>query len=157
MGRRAGGARPVALTDLGKRDMRAQFAALCWRRRQGELEVVLVTSRDSGRWIIPKGWPMDGRTPAEAAAIEAREEAGVTGIASERCLGVFTYAKRRLAGDLPVIVAVFPVEVTATLATWSEHKARSRRWVGLKKAARLVSDPDLARLLQDPTLPGTLR
>ncbi len=156
MGRTIAGARTLALSEAGKRGARAQFAALCWRRRRGGIEVVLVTGRDTGRWIIPKGWPMDGRSPAEAAAVEAREEAGVAGIASERSLGIFTYAKRLNGASVPVVVVVFPVEVMALRDDWPERKARRRRWVPLGKAAKLVADPDLARLLRDPTLPALL-
>ena len=149
--------RPVDMGDLGKRDMRAQFAALPWRRRKDTLEVLLVTTRETGRWVIPKGWPMPGKTPAAAAAIEATEEAGVIGVASERCVGVFTYLKILGETSLPVIVAVFPLEVTKTLSTWSEKDERKRKWVSLKKAAKLAGDRDLARLFGDPQLPKLLR
>ena len=144
--------RPIDMAEQSKREMRAQFAALPWRRREGKIELLLVTSRGGERWIIPKGWPMDGKPPAAAAAIEAHEEAGVIGVPSERCVGVFTYRKETTDGDFPVIAAVFPVEVTRLLPDWDERKARQRKWVAPKKAARLVSDPDLARLLSDPTL-----
>lgn len=154
MGQGFNAVRPVTMADQSKRDMRAQFAALPWRRADDRIEVLLVTTRDGDRWVIPKGWPMDGKTPAASAATEAYEEAGVTGIASERCVGVFTYSK---AGGLPVIAAVFPLEVTRLLPDWDERKSRRRRWVSLKKAARLVSEPDLARLLADPTLLILLR
>lgn len=157
MGRSLSGARPLDLGQQGKRAARAQFAALCWRRRRGAIEVALVTSRDGERWIIPKGWPMGGRTPAEAAAIEAFEEAGITGIASERSVGIFACTKRLQGARLPVIVAVFPVEVTGVLPDWPERERRRRRWAPLGQAARLVSESDLARLLLDPTLPGLLR
>ncbi len=157
MGRRAEDARPVALAETGKRGMRAQFGALCWRRRKDRLEVLLVTGRGNGRWMVPKGWPMEGHSPARAAAVEAREEAGVTGRASERCLGMFTYAKSTPEGPLPVAVAVFAIEVTGRTEDWPERKARRRRWVTLPRAAKLVAEPDLARLLRDPGLPDLLR
>ena len=154
MGRSFDPIRPVDMAEQGKRGMRAQFAALPWRRHGGKVEVLLVTTRDGDRWIIPKGWPMDGKTPAASAATEAYEEAGVIGIASERCVGVFTYSK---GSGLRVVSAVFPLEVTRLLDTWIERKSRKRRWVSLRKAARLVSEPDLARLLSDPTLLSLLR
>jgi len=145
------------LSDLGKRDMRAQFAALCWRQRDDKIEVLLITSRDSGRWVIPKGWPMQGKAPQQAAGIEALEEAGVRGIVSERAVGVFTYLKEMADGVLPVLVAVFPLAVSKVLGDWPEKGERTRQWMTLKKAARTVSDPELARILSDPTLPKLLR
>ena len=66
---------PLQIRGAPKRETRAQFAALCYRRRKTGVEVLLVTSRDTKRWIIPKGWPMNGLTPANAAAQEAGEEA----------------------------------------------------------------------------------
>ncbi|WP_375261518.1 NUDIX hydrolase [Palleronia sp.] len=157
MGRGFETVRPIDMADQGKRDMRAQFAALPWRRNDGRIEVLLVTTRDGDRWVIPKGWPMDGKTPAACAATEAYEEAGVIGVASERCVGVFTYRKRASEGGLPVIAAIFPLEVTRLLSDWDERKSRRRKWVSPKKAARLVSDPELARVLSDPTLLTFLR
>lgn len=144
-------------SDLGKRDMRAQFAALCWRQRDDKIEVLLITSRDSGRWVIPKGWPMQGKAPEQAAGIEALEEAGVRGVVSERSIGVFTYLKEMEDGALPVLVAVFPLAVSKVLADWPEKGERTRAWMTLKKAARTVSDPELARILSDPTLPKLLK
>ncbi|MEN9850080.1 MAG: hypothetical protein RL128_243, partial [Pseudomonadota bacterium] len=58
---------------------RTQYGALCWRMHRGKVEVLLITSRDTGRWVIPKGWPIDGLAPAQTAAREAWEEAGVEG------------------------------------------------------------------------------
>ncbi|MEO1542762.1 MAG: NUDIX domain-containing protein, partial [Pseudomonadota bacterium] len=70
---------PLTLGSGCKRDVRTQFGALCWRMHKGKLKVALVTSRRSHRWILPKGWPVDGATPAQAAAREAYEEAGLEG------------------------------------------------------------------------------
>lgn len=157
MGPRTEKGQRIDLLQLGKREMRAQFAALCWRRREERIEVLLVTTRETGRWVIPKGWPGQDRTPAECAALEAFEEAGVRGIGSERCVGIFTYVKEMPDDDLPVVVAVFPVEVSQLLDEWPEMTERTRRWAPLKKAARIVSDPGLRRLLSDPSLPKFLR
>lgn len=157
MGKAAESAQPIDMAQSGKRDMRTQFAALCWRRRKDDIEVLLVTTRTTGRWVIPKGWPIDGKTPAQSAATEAWEEAGAVGVASERCLGVFTYTKDMPDGDLPVAVAVFPVEVTKLLDEWPERKLRRRRFTSVKKASKAVSDSELSRLLLDPTLPKLLR
>jgi 8-oxo-dGTP pyrophosphatase MutT (NUDIX family) len=95
-----------------KSDVRTQFAALCYRIREDETQVLLVTSRASKRWILPKGWPMEGETPAMAALTEAYEEGGVVGRASNVCLGLYSYTKVMDDGtDLPCAVSVFPVRV----------------------------------------------
>lgn len=147
--------RPIRLADGGKRGLRTQFGAVCWRRRKDRVELLLVSTRDDRRWVIPKGWPMDGKTPARAAAIEAWEEAGVAGRGRPVCIGLYTYLKRPEDDGLPVVVAVFPLEVTRMARDWPERAQRKRRWVSRKKAAKLVGDPELARLLRDFTPPGT--
>ena len=73
---------PLRIGGAVKSESRTQFGALCFRRSKTQkagVELLLVSSRDTGRWIIPKGWPMDRETPAAAAAMEAWEEAGVRG------------------------------------------------------------------------------
>jgi 8-oxo-dGTP pyrophosphatase MutT (NUDIX family) len=82
----------VRTTANGRRGPAEQFAALPWRRRRGErLEILLVTTRRSGRWIVPKGWPIDGCSPRECAAREAMEEAGVLGVIAAEPIGDFPY------------------------------------------------------------------
>ncbi len=145
---------PLRLADAGKRDVRTQFGALCWRRHKDETQVVLVTSRRSKRWILPKGWPVDGATPSEAAVTEAWEEAGVVGKVKSVCLGIYSYSKEMDDGAfLPCVVAIFPVKVTSLADDWPEHSERKRKWFSNKKAATLVDDPELAMLLKnfDPT------
>ena len=94
---------PLEVRPLCKSDMRTQFAALCHRRRAGRTEVLLVTSRGTGRWIAPKGWPVAGLTPAETALQEAWEEAGVRGRVEDLCLGLYSYVKIVEDGpDLPI-------------------------------------------------------
>ena len=83
-----------------------QVAALCWRRRKGTVEVLLVTSRETRRWVIPKGWPMDGLADYNAARREAFEEAGVEGHMRREPLGTFFYEKRGKKEVLPVTVTV---------------------------------------------------
>lgn len=136
---------PLRATGAGKRDLRTQFAALCWRARRGHVEVLLVTSRRSGRWIPPKGWPMRGLTPAAAAAREAWEEAGAEGRVSEGCIGLYTYFKR--SRRLPCAVAVYPLEVRRLARTWPEASERRRRWMPRSKAAARVREPELARII----------
>ena len=72
-----------------------QYAALPWRRVHGEVQILLVTTKTTGRWIVPKGWPIPGRKPAECAAREALEEAGVVGEVAAQAVGSFSYQKRR--------------------------------------------------------------
>ncbi|WOI55041.1 NUDIX hydrolase [Palleronia sp. LCG004] len=140
-------ARPLRLMSAGKRDVRTQFGALCWRMRNGKLQVALVTTRRTRRWIVPKGWPIEGATPAMAAATEAFEEAGVEGAVSEQCLGIFTYTKEMDGDDLPCVVAVFPIKVKKVHKVWPEKAERTRRWATPKKAARLVQEPELQQML----------
>ena len=129
--------------------MRTQFGALPWRYADGKLEVLLITSRDTGRWIIPKGWPMDGATPAEAAATEALEEAGVEGKLSNQVVGFYGYLKQLDdADDLPIVVAVFPIRVKRLLTDWPERAGRKRRWYSAKKAANLVAEPELRQIIR---------
>jgi len=112
-----------------KRDVRTQFAALCYRIVDDETQVMLVTSRQSRRWIIPKGWPLEGATPAEAAATEAFEEAGVKGKAFNICLGLYSYTKLMDGqDDLPCAVSVFPVRVKKVLKKYPEADQRKRKW-----------------------------
>ncbi|MFN6977287.1 MAG: NUDIX hydrolase [Gemmobacter sp.] len=135
-----------------------QVGALCWRIRRGAIQVLLVTSRDTGRWVVPKGWPMPGRTPHAAAAREAWEEAGVEGAAMARCIGTYTYDKALDTGRVVCCaVSVFPVEVTALAKTWPEKHERRRRWMDLTAAARRVQEPELAALIAafDPATLGS--
>jgi 8-oxo-dGTP pyrophosphatase MutT (NUDIX family) len=126
-----------------------QVGALPYRRRQdGTLEVLLVTTRGTGRWMVPKGWPMPGKTHSEAAAQEAYEEAGVRGPAVPVELGRFRHEKTRFpAPSLDCIVAVFPMSVEQELTRWPERGQRTRRWFSIDDAARAVQSPDLAGII----------
>lgn len=139
---------PISVAAGQKRNTRSQFGALCFRYHDGDLQFLLVTSRRSGRWIIPKGWPEDGLTPAEAAAKEAWEEAGATGKTSDRCIGVFTYIKEMREDDLPCVVMVFPVKVKATQKSYPEASMRTRKWFSRKGAAKRVQEAELKRLIK---------
>ncbi len=93
---------------------------------------------------------MDGKTPAEAALIEAWEEAGVKGKSDGRCIGIFSFNKDTPDhGPLPCVAMVFPVEVTAMLEEFPEARERKRLWVSRKKAAKLVGEPELSRIMRD--------
>nr|WP_026190742.1 NUDIX hydrolase [Methylobacterium sp. WSM2598] len=132
-----------------------QVAALPVRQAEdGSLEVLLVTSRETRRWIPPKGWPMKGRKPHRAAAIEAREEAGVTGQISKTPAGHYTYDKRLPDGSaVPCRVAVYVLTVTGELPSWREQGQRDVQWVSSEAAAVLVHEPELAALIRDLTCP----
>lgn len=138
------------LPGVEKGQLRVQFAALCYRLQRGKIQVLVITSRRTKRWIMPKGWPISGKTPAETAAREAWEEAGVKGTASSRVLGVYTYEKHRSRSDeLPCLAMLYPLEVKALAKKFPEAGERKRRWVSPKKAASLVAEPELARMLRD--------
>ena len=129
-------------------ECRPQYGALCWRMHRGKVEVLLITSRDTGRWIIPKGWPISGLTPAGTAAREAWEEAGVEGDIADTGLGAFGYAKvlgpKRI---VPCSVQVFGLRVAELKDKFPAQKVRRRKWFGLEKAARKVAEPELRQLL----------
>lgn len=143
MGKKSDRLRPEA-----DREPRTQYAALPWRLRDGALEILLITSRETRRWVIPKGWPMKDRDAADAAAQEAFEEAGVVGLASHRALGVYHYDKRLRSGRMQhVRVMVFALEVTEERDIWPEMIERDRRWTSPADAAGLVDEPELKTLL----------
>jgi 8-oxo-dGTP pyrophosphatase MutT (NUDIX family) len=141
---------PISLPGARKTDVRTQFAALCYRLRKGKVQVLLITSRGSGRWIVPKGWPIHGKTPAQSATTEAWEEAGVRGISDGRCVGIFSFSKETSnLGELPCVAMVFAVEVKTLAKEYPEAAQRDRAWVSPKKAAKMVDEPELARILLD--------
>jgi len=142
-------ARPLPLSLRAKRktDVRAQFAALCWRIKNDKLQVCLITSRTRQRWIIPKGWPMHKETPASAAATEAFEEAGVSGDVLDLCIGVYSHRKPGKVGNAPIITLVYPLQVTHVHSKWPEKHQRRRKWMTPAKAAKRLSDPELARIV----------
>jgi 8-oxo-dGTP pyrophosphatase MutT (NUDIX family) len=137
----------IILGDAAKTDLRTQFAALCYRIKNEKVQFCLVTSRRSGRWIVPKGWPMNGQTPMDAAATEAFEEAGVRGKIEPRPIGVFSYYKVHSKNELPCIAVVYPLKVKKVLRTWPERKERNRKWLSRKKAAALVDDAELSQII----------
>lgn len=128
--------------------MRRQYAALPFRRIGSHLEVLLITSRETGRWIVPKGWPKPRTRPEKMAAREAFEEAGLVGRIDARPLGHYRYDKRLKSGRIVLCeVAVYPLEVTAELDDWPEKHQRQKRWLLPVDAVRLVAEPGLAALM----------
>lgn len=138
---------PLNLRAGRKTDARVQFAALCYRISNDRVEVCLVTSRGTGRWILPKGWPMHKQTPASAAATEAYEEAGLSGKAYDHCLGVYAYVKPLKKSIAPVMALIYPVRVKNVHSDWPEKHQRKRKWFSLSKAARKLDDPQLRRIV----------
>lgn len=134
--------------------VRLQYGALCWRRNDTGIEVLLITSRDTGRWVIPKGWPMPGLAPEAAAAQEAWEEAGVEGVMSPLCLGRYGYQKVfTLTASVPCAVAVYGLQVKDVAKSFPEAKVRRRAWFPLDEAAGLVAEPELAGIIAGFTPP----
>jgi 8-oxo-dGTP pyrophosphatase MutT (NUDIX family) len=131
--------------DLFARPFGEQYAALCYRRAPltKDIEILLVTSRDTGRWIIPKGWPMKGKKPHRAAAIEAWEEAGVTGKVRKKAFGYFTYLKGIKGKSVPVSATVYLMRVDKLDNSFLERGQRERKWVSCEEAARRVREPEL--------------
>jgi 8-oxo-dGTP pyrophosphatase MutT (NUDIX family) len=124
-----------------------QVAALCWRRSP-RLEVLLVTSLRSHRWILPKGWPELGLTLAESAAHEALEEAGVVGEVSAGPVGRYHYDKEKKDGlVMPCEVLIFSLEVKLQRRAWPEKGLRERLWLTPEQAAARVSEPGLRQFL----------
>lgn len=135
-------------SPLGGDATRTQYGAVCWRMHRGKVEVLLITSRDTGRWIIPKGWPITGLTPAGTAAREAWEEAGVEGEVQADKLGAFGYDKALgPSQSVPCSVQVFGLRVAELKSKFPEKKERRRKWFGFEKAARKVAEPELRQLL----------
>lgn len=138
-------ARPMIL-----RPQRVQFAALCTRETDNGLQVLLITSRDTGRWIIPKGWPINGLDGAETARQEAWEEAGVRPDAlHKKPVGQFTYNKVLKDGSAqPVVTTVYRIEVQDLADDFPEADQRTREWVSPMTAAERVDEPELRALLR---------
>jgi 8-oxo-dGTP pyrophosphatase MutT (NUDIX family) len=134
----------------GGNNTQQQYAALPWRRRpDAAIEIMLLTSRDTGRWVIPKGWPVRGLSPAQSAAHEAREEGGLVGKLDERSIGRYHYNKRLSDGSSVVCaVEVFALEVDRQLKSWPERKERRTQWFVLQEAAGAVDEPELADLIR---------
>ena len=124
-----------------------QYAALPWRDQDG-IEILLATSRETRRWVIPKGWPMKNRKPHAAAAREAMEEAGVSGRVMKRPIGSYSYVKRLKNGaPLQCVVDVFPLMVEQQRDRWREQAQRTVRWFPAEEAAIQVEEPELRALI----------
>lgn len=127
---------------------RSQFGAICWRKAEIGLDILLITSRETGRWVIPKGWLIKGISAAASAAREAWEEAGVEGKLCETCLGVFSYQKIMPEDHaIPCAVAIYGLRVEKLSRRYPEQRQRRRKWFAARDAAVLVAEPELSALL----------
>lgn len=133
------------------RPKRVQVAALCLRDGETGQEVLLITSRDTGRWIVPKGWPIDGKDGAETALQEAWEEAGVEdAVVCNEPMGQYDYDKWLNCGTpQPVETNLYRLKVTGISDDYPEAHQRKRLWVSPAEAANLVDEPQLKAILRD--------
>jgi 8-oxo-dGTP pyrophosphatase MutT (NUDIX family) len=127
-----------------------QYAAICYRRQSpsADVEVLLISARASGRWIIPKGWPIEQKLPHQVAEREAWEEAGIKGKAKKRAFGYYTYLKTLEGGDkVPSVVQVHLLEVASIANHFPEHGQRIGVWLSPHDAALRVREPELRSML----------
>lgn len=126
-----------------------QIAALPVRLdADGAMEIYLVTSRGSGRWIIPKGNPIRGLAPQDVAAREAREEAGLIGPVLPRLLGSFEFQRVRDAVGETCLIDVYPMHVDRQLNSFAEKRERTVRLCNLDTALAIVASRPLAELIE---------
>ena len=124
-----------------------QYAALPFCKRDSGLEIMLITTRNKGRWSIPKGGPVGSRKPHRTAAIEAYEEAGLIGAAEKRPLGKFKHRKGRGAEKKTIQVSVFPMKVHGRERWWPEKGQRKAIWVSAEAARDMVHKEQLRHLI----------
>jgi hypothetical protein len=141
-------AKKNAMRKARKGEKIRQVAAIPFRLGEdGGMQVMLVTSRGTKRFIVPKGWPMKGKSGRKAATIEAEQEAGVAGKTLKRPAGAYSYWKRLDAGFVRVDVTVYLLAVAEERADWRERKTRRRAWLSPRDAAVLIDEPELATLV----------
>jgi 8-oxo-dGTP pyrophosphatase MutT (NUDIX family) len=146
--------RKKAVRKARKGERIRQVAAIPFRLdARGDIEVMLVTSRTTRRFIVPKGWPMKGKSGRKAAMIEAQEEAGVLGNILKEPAGTYSYWKRLSNRFVRVDVIVYLLETTDELANWQEARKRQRAWLAPADAALLIDEPDLSTLLKSLKVP----
>jgi 8-oxo-dGTP pyrophosphatase MutT (NUDIX family) len=133
-----------------RRPVRMQCAALCYRfkKKSAAPEMLLITSRDTGRWVIPKGWPMEGKMCHQAAEREAYEEAGVKGETGADRIGFYMYDKGMDQGlKVQCMVQVYPLVVLDMLKSFPEKGSRKIEWFSFEEAAKRVAEPMLKDLI----------
>lgn len=124
-----------------------QYGVLAFKTEPDGLRFLLITSRETRRWVIPRGNPISGLDPAQSAAREAYEEAGLTGHLDASEIGSYRYDKVRRTGSVPAMVHVFPLHVWEQSETWPERHQRETRWFSREEAADAVAEPGLRDLI----------
>jgi 8-oxo-dGTP pyrophosphatase MutT (NUDIX family) len=142
-------------TKIARRgDMLGQVGALPYRRGpSGKVEFLLLTSRETRRFVIPKGWRMQGKSDPQAAALEAKQEAGVKGRIDPTAIGSYQYWKRLGKAFVSVNVVVYALEVETESPKWKEARQRQKQWLTAEQAAALVDEPELVSLIAGFTIP----
>jgi 8-oxo-dGTP pyrophosphatase MutT (NUDIX family) len=126
----------------------AQAAAIPFR----DGRICLVTSRNGSRWVLPKGRIDPGQTAIQAAEVEAWEEAGLIGNLLPEAVGSYRYEKL----SRKYLVSVFVMEVTVEHPTWPEYKFRTREWLSIVEALKLIHEPSLRAILRTISDPGEI-
>jgi 8-oxo-dGTP pyrophosphatase MutT (NUDIX family) len=125
-----------------------QFAALPYRMRGAQLDILLVTTRGKRHWSVPKGWPIKGEKPHFTARLEAYEEAGVIGKVKANSIGRYKHTKQKKGRKIKCDVSLFPLEVHQQRRSWPERGERDAIWLPADSAATMVRDSHLSRLIQ---------
>ncbi len=134
------------LLRVGEPEAARQAGAIPYTVVQGQVVFLIITSRRSGRWIFPKGAPIEGLQPWEVAAREAFEEAGIEGEVETQPIGSYRTMKMFAIRRAVIEVQLYPLRLTCQHDDWPEKKLRHRHWVILPEATRLLSEPRLAEL-----------
>lgn len=136
------------VSSVASQSPSVQYAALPWRVTRGTLEILLITTLSTKRWIVPKGWPLKNLSPPDCAAHEALEEAGVEGEIAAEPIGAFDYTKQRKNGEKTLVrVQVFAMQVAHQRRSWAEKRARETHWCSVDEALTRVSEPGLRRVI----------
>jgi 8-oxo-dGTP pyrophosphatase MutT (NUDIX family) len=131
------------------RESGQQFAAVPLMQQGDQVHVMLLTSRGTKRWVLPKGWAEQDLTGPEVAAKEAFEEGGLVGKVQLDSLGTYSYLKEMpQAQAVPCQVEVFAMWVDQQLDEWPERAQRVRQWFSLSEAAEKVQESGLRLLLE---------
>ena len=132
---------------MGEEQIIEQSAVFAYRKHKGNLQILLVTSRDSQRWVLPKGHVKEDLSPRESAALEAYEEAGIKGNTAKKPIGYYGYVKTVQKGENFCRVSVFPMKVSHLLDKWPEMDIRKRKWMAIGEAIKIVDEKQLKKLI----------
>lgn len=133
-----------------------QVAALPFILHGDALHICLITSRETGRWVLPKGWPKTNKQNHLMARIEAEEEAGLLGTISSHCIGTYQYRKKlHIFASVTCCVEIYPFHVTHQNIRWPEETQRDLLWTSLEDAQALVEEPELREILSSLHIENT--